>query len=67
MKWRRDGREKSHNNTYREHAPCQSSDHRTAVERAPPPHTSIIKATAKVTAVVIESLCFNMNTIKDRP
>lgn len=50
--------------THIEHVPRQSSDHHTAVERASPPHTSIIKVTAKVTAVVTESLCFNMNTIK---
>lgn len=51
--WRaRDEREKSHN-TYKDHVPCQSSDQHAAVERAPP-HTSIIKPTAKVTAVVID-------------
>lgn len=51
---------------HREHVPRRSSDHHTAVERAPPPHTSIIKVTAKVTAVVTESLIFQMNTIKTR-
>lgn len=60
--------ERSHTSTHRGHVPRQSSDQRSAVERAPPSLLASLKKKKKLKPKSLlwlqtRVLCFNMNTI----